>query len=46
MGEVCSISVVLCIYQVLGALTNPSLEHEITTVIMGKKNYLEAKCAH
>lgn len=36
MGEVCSISVVLYICQVLGALTNPSLEHEITAAIMGK----------
>lgn len=37
MGEGCSISVVLHICQVLGALINPSLEHEITTAIMGKK---------
>lgn len=37
MGEGCSISVVLYICQVLGALANPTLEHEITTAIMGKK---------
>lgn len=36
MGEVCSISGVPYTCQVLGALTNPSLEHEVTTAIMGK----------